>query len=245
MKIQAVIKKWDRKQLLQSYYKVWQKFITKSVRYYKVRQVLQSVTDIYYKVRQVLQSVTAVITKCVRYYKVWQTFITKFVRCYKVWQLLLQSASGITNCDSYYKVRRNTKKEARISTAVIQQISSDMEIHLILPLKIVLWNISMSVYTSIILTKFDQPLTVIFLTQFKAVEILKKSFLSSDSNSRCVCFITRWKWEVYDKKSSTGDRRSNYFLQDLHNQTIMYEIMFTWCTCFMSHWEAVKHLWCK
>ena len=48
--------------------------------YYKVCQVLQSVTDYYYKVCQVLQSV----------------------------RLLLQSASGITKCDSYYKVRRNT-----------------------------------------------------------------------------------------------------------------------------------------
>ena len=55
-------KKWDRKQLLQSYYKVWQRLITKCVRYYKVCQVLQSVTDCYYKVRQVLQSAT-VITK--------------------------------------------------------------------------------------------------------------------------------------------------------------------------------------
>ena len=44
-------------------------------------------TGCYYKVRQVLQSVT----DC--YYKVRQT--------------LLQSASGITKCYSYYKVRRN------------------------------------------------------------------------------------------------------------------------------------------
>ena len=47
------------------------------------------------------------ITKCVRYYKAWQTIITKCVRYCKVWQTLLQSASGITKCDSYYKVRRN------------------------------------------------------------------------------------------------------------------------------------------
>ena len=45
MQSQAVIKKWDRNQLLQSYYKVWQKFITKCVRYYKVRQLLQSETS--------------------------------------------------------------------------------------------------------------------------------------------------------------------------------------------------------
>ena len=37
MQSQAVIKKWDRKQLLQSYCRVWKKFI-------KVRQVLQSET---------------------------------------------------------------------------------------------------------------------------------------------------------------------------------------------------------
>ena len=47
--------------------------------YYKVCQVLQGVTDCYYKVCQVLQSVTDFITKC----------------------------SGITKCNSYYKVRRN------------------------------------------------------------------------------------------------------------------------------------------
>ena len=61
------VKKRDKKQLLQSYYK--------------------SVTKIYYKVRQVLQSVSG-NTKCDR--------------------LLLQSASGITMFDIYYKVRRNT-----------------------------------------------------------------------------------------------------------------------------------------
>ena len=47
--------------------------------YYKVRQVLQSVTNCYCKVRQVLESVTDFIT----------------------------SASGITKCDIYYKVRLN------------------------------------------------------------------------------------------------------------------------------------------
>ena len=36
-----------------------------------------------------------------------QTVITKCVRYYKAWQTLLQSASGITKCDSYYKVTRN------------------------------------------------------------------------------------------------------------------------------------------
>ena len=46
MQSQTAIKRQDRKQLLQSYYKVWQKCITKCVRYYKVRQVLQSATVI-------------------------------------------------------------------------------------------------------------------------------------------------------------------------------------------------------
>ena len=59
-----------------------------------ITKLLQSVTQVYYKVCQVLQSVT----DC--YYKVCQ--ILQSVR------LLLQSASGITKCDSYYKVRRNT-----------------------------------------------------------------------------------------------------------------------------------------
>ena len=57
---------------------------------------------IYYKVRQL------VITKCDSY------FITKCDKCYyKVRQVLqsvtvlLQSATGITKCDDYYKVRQN------------------------------------------------------------------------------------------------------------------------------------------
>ena len=55
---------------------------------YKVHQVLQSVTEIYYKVSQVLKAAT----DC--YYEA----------CGK---MLLQSASDITQCDRYYKVRRN------------------------------------------------------------------------------------------------------------------------------------------
>ena len=97
-----------RKQLLQSYYNVWQKFITKCTSYYKVwqvyykvRQVLHSVTEVYYKVRQVLQSASGV-TKCDRLLLQSASGITKCDR------LLLQSASGITKCDSYYKVRSNT-----------------------------------------------------------------------------------------------------------------------------------------
>ena len=52
VKSKAVITKWYRKQLLQSYYKVPQKFTTKCVRYYEVWQKF--------------------LTNCVRYYKVWQ-----------------------------------------------------------------------------------------------------------------------------------------------------------------------------
>ena len=67
-------------------------------------------SKVYYKVRwQLLQSATAFfITKCDSY------FITKCGKCYyKVWQvlqsatILLQSATGITKCDDYYKVRQN------------------------------------------------------------------------------------------------------------------------------------------
>ena len=60
---------------------IYFKFITKCDKcYYKVRQLflLQSAMVCYYKVRQVLQSVT----------------------------ILLQSATGITKCDDYYKVRQ-------------------------------------------------------------------------------------------------------------------------------------------
>ena len=39
-----------------------------------------------------------------------QVVIAKCVRYYKVWQTLLQRASGITKCDSYYKDRCNTYK---------------------------------------------------------------------------------------------------------------------------------------
>ena len=68
------------------------------------KRLLQSETICYYKVRQLnlLQSATT----C--YYKVWQLFY------YKVRQVLLQSAIGITKCnsfitkcDDYYKVRQN------------------------------------------------------------------------------------------------------------------------------------------
>ena len=58
MQSQAVIKKWDRNQLLQSYYKVWQKFITKCVRCHKVWQTFIQIVscftkcDSYYKVRR-------------------------------------------------------------------------------------------------------------------------------------------------------------------------------------------------
>ena len=51
---QAVIKKLDRKQLLQSCYK------NVTGVHYKVLQVLQSVTDCYNKVRQALQSATVI-----------------------------------------------------------------------------------------------------------------------------------------------------------------------------------------
>ena len=59
--------------------------------YYKVRKLLQNETDNSYQ-------------KCD---KVRQSFMIKCVRYYEVLQMLLQTASGITKCDSYQKVRRN------------------------------------------------------------------------------------------------------------------------------------------
>ena len=57
--------------------------------YYKVRQVLQSVAEFYHKVCRVLKIVSG---------------ITNWDR------LILQSASGIIKCDSYYKRRRNSTR---------------------------------------------------------------------------------------------------------------------------------------
>ena len=50
--------------------------------------------------KTVITNVLQSVTDC--YYKVHHKFITKCDR------LLLQSASGVTKCDSCYKVRRNT-----------------------------------------------------------------------------------------------------------------------------------------
>ena len=66
-------------------------------------------------ISSLLQSETSVITKCDSffYYKVRWSVITKCDKCYyKVRQvlqsvtILLQSATGITKCDDYYKVRQ-------------------------------------------------------------------------------------------------------------------------------------------
>ena len=60
-----------------------------------------------------LQSVTIQLRRLfwhISYYKVWHSnFITKCGR------LLLQSASSITKCDSYKKVRRNTLRVRKVS----------------------------------------------------------------------------------------------------------------------------------
>ena len=79
-----------------------------------MRQLVITKCDsfIYYKVRQL------VITKCDSY------FITKCDKCYyKMRQVsqsvtvLLQSATGITKCDDYYKVRQNRHQmQARVNT---------------------------------------------------------------------------------------------------------------------------------
>ena len=56
-------------------------------------QLLQSVAEVYYKVWQVLQ--IASVLECVK-------------GIIKRAKKLLQSATGITKCDNYYKVRSNT-----------------------------------------------------------------------------------------------------------------------------------------
>ena len=68
-----------------------------------ISSLLQSRDKCYYKVRQLFLLQSAMVC----YYKVWQLFY------YKVRQVLLQSATGITKCDSfitkchdYYKVRQ-------------------------------------------------------------------------------------------------------------------------------------------
>ena len=91
------ITKWDRKQLLQGYDRVRQKFITKCVSYYRVRQVLKSVTAVYCKVHQLLKSATS--------FKKRDRLLLQSVSGIKSNRLLLQGASGIVKCDSYCKVR--------------------------------------------------------------------------------------------------------------------------------------------
>ena len=90
------------REFLKSYYKVRQLAITKcdSVYFYKVREIVITKCDsyfitkcdkCYYKVRQVLQSVT----------------------------ILLQSATGITKCVDYNKVRQNTLSNLHMHQLVI------------------------------------------------------------------------------------------------------------------------------
>ena len=70
--------------------------------------LVDNIKNWYYKVRQLLQNVIRKQLSKI-YYKVWQRFITNCVRYYKCGRPLLQSGSGITECDSYYKVRLNTR----------------------------------------------------------------------------------------------------------------------------------------
>ena len=77
--------------------KVWQKVIAKCDRYYKVSQVSQNLTENYYK------SVIGV-RKCDK--------------------KILQSMTGITKCNSYYKVRRNRGKMERKSESKNETLTS-------------------------------------------------------------------------------------------------------------------------
>ena len=62
--LKKVIANWDKKQLLQNYYKMWQKFITKCV-----TSLLQSASGITKCGSFLLQSASGVI-RCDSYYKV-------------------------------------------------------------------------------------------------------------------------------------------------------------------------------
>ena len=79
---------------------IYFKFITKCDKcYYKVRQLflLQSAMVCYYKVRQVLQSVT----------------------------ILLQSATGITKCDDYCKVRQYIRPQVNSGDSLVKEPNID------------------------------------------------------------------------------------------------------------------------
>ena len=83
--------------------------ITKWIRYFKLgRILLQSGSGIlettnsdeyFYKVCQVLQTGTNIIANVCQVLPIGTNIITKWVRYFKLRGILLQSRSGITNCD--------------------------------------------------------------------------------------------------------------------------------------------------
>ena len=97
----GTVTKWDRKQLLKSNCKVWQRFIEKCVVCYKVRLVLQSSIEVCYKVCQVLHSASG-ITECD------SLFFTNFV--------VVTKCARYTKCDRpYYKVHQELQSVTVIS----------------------------------------------------------------------------------------------------------------------------------
>ena len=64
-----------------------------------ITNLLQSLTEVYYEVCQVLQSASVIK---------------------KHDSLLLQAVSGVTKCDDYFQVRRNTFTQGNSMTAVLK-----------------------------------------------------------------------------------------------------------------------------
>ena len=87
-----------------SYYKVWQKIITKHDRYYKVWQKITTKCDMYNKMRH------EVIIKYDRYYRL---------------RKLLESVTGIAKPDNYHKEKHNTL-QASLHTFLISSSSHDV-----------------------------------------------------------------------------------------------------------------------
>ena len=64
-----------------------------------ITKLLQSLTEVYYEVCQVLQSASVIK---------------------KHDSLLLQAVSGVTKCDDYFQVRRNTFTQSNSMSAVLK-----------------------------------------------------------------------------------------------------------------------------
>ena len=85
-------------------------FITKCARSLleNATVLLQNATEVHYKMRRFYYKMSQkFITKCDSFITKCDDFITKCVRgLLQNATILLQNATGITKCDSYYKIRR-------------------------------------------------------------------------------------------------------------------------------------------